>query len=175
MNLPHNHPLYRATVALLDAVNIVSGAGVATEHGADILDILRDPDIPDDATPIEVLAYLGMTLAAKLANDTATEAGWYRDPATGAKIKRNFGEVVMLMVTELAEAVEADRKGLMDDKLPGRPGQEVEFADCLIRMFDTAVANDYNVPAAFLFKNRFNRKREDHKLENRGQAGGKRY
>ncbi|MGI9505240.1 MAG: hypothetical protein ACR2RE_19545, partial [Geminicoccaceae bacterium] len=51
-------------------------------------------------------------------HETANNAGWYRDPQTGEPIERNFGEVVALMHSELSEALEADRKGLMDDKLP---------------------------------------------------------
>lgn len=75
-----------------------------------------------------------------LAHSIAQQAGWYRDPKTGEPIARNFGEVVALMHSELSEALEADRKGLKDDKLPHRDGREVEFADCIIRILDTAAA-----------------------------------
>lgn len=67
------------------------------------------------------------------------------------------------------------RDELMDDKLPHRPGQEVEFADCVIRIFDTCAARGYDLAGAIIEKNRFNRERADHKLENRSKAGGKRY
>lgn len=125
-------------------------------------------------TSIEWAAYHGIKEAQRLAHDTANNAGWYRDPATGEPIVRNFGEVVMLMVTELAEAVEADRKSLMDDKLPHRSGVEVEFADCIIRILDTAAALGLDVAGALIEKNRFNGERADHKLAARA-AGGKRY
>jgi NTP pyrophosphatase (non-canonical NTP hydrolase) len=128
-----------------------------------------------DLTEQEALALRGINAAMDLAHETATNAGWYRDPATGAPKQRNFGEVLMLMVSELAEALEANRKGLMDDKLPDRPGEEVELADCIIRIFDTARANGYDLAGALIAKNRFNRERSDHKLENRAAAGGKRY
>ncbi len=122
----------------------------------------------------EALAYRGLRAAQHLAHKTATDAGWYRDPATGDVVERNFGEVVALMHSELSEALEADRKGLMDDKLPHRPGQEVEFADCVIRIMDTCAARGYDLAGAIIEKNRFNKERADHKLENRS-AGGKRY
>ena len=62
----------------------------------------------------------------------------------------------------------------MDDKLPHRDGREVEFADCIIRILDTAEALGLDVAGALIEKNRFNRERADHKLANRA-AGGKRY
>ena len=129
---------------------------------------------PETMNSLEHVAYYGLRSAQVLAHKTATEAGWYRDPATGEVVERNFGEVVALMHSELSEALEADRKGLMDDKLPHRPGQEVEFADCVIRIMDTCAARGYDLAGAIIEKNRFNAKRADHKLENRA-AGGKRY
>lgn len=78
--------------------------------------------------------------AMHLSHATAKSKGWYTDPTTGEPKERNFGEVLMLMVSELSEALEADRKDLMDDKLPDRRGIEVEFGDCSIRILDTAAA-----------------------------------
>lgn len=119
-------------------------------------------------------AYDGVQWMQIIAHETATDAGWYTDPATGKPIERNFGEVVALMHSELSEALEADRKGLMDDKLPHRSGVEVEFADCIIRILDTAAAMGLDVAGALIEKNRYNKTRADHKLENRAN-GGKKY
>jgi hypothetical protein len=130
---------------------------------------------PEYMTPEEQTAYDGLVAAINLAHKTATDAGWYTDPTTGKPVERNFGEVVALMHSELSEAIEADRKCLMDDKLPHRPGQEVEFGDCVIRIMDTCGARGYDLAGAFIEKNRFNQKRSDHKLENRQQAAGKKY
>lgn len=126
-------------------------------------------------TPTEWAAYSGIQCAMRLAHETATEAGWYKDPATGEPVARNFGEVVALMHSELSEALEADRKGLKDEKLPHRDGREVEFVDCILRILDTAAALNLDIAGALIEKNRFNARRADHKLENRAKAGGKAY
>lgn len=125
-------------------------------------------------TEDERLTLDGLRAAQALAHKTATDAGWYRDPKTGVEVERNFGEVVALMHSELSEALEAHRKDLIDDKLPHRSGIEVEFADCIIRILDTAAAMKLDVASAVIEKNRYNRERADHKLAARA-AGGKRY
>ncbi len=127
-----------------------------------------------DMTSTERLAHDGLLFMQEIAHKTATEAGWYLDPVTGEPIVRNFGEVVALMHSELSEALEADRNCKMDDHLPHRDGREVEFADCIIRILDTAAALGLDVAGALIEKNRYNKERADHKLTNRA-AGGKRY
>lgn len=51
-------------------------------------------------TDEEDLAIRGLRAAQAIAHATATNAGWYRDPATGKPVERNFGEVVALMHSE---------------------------------------------------------------------------
>lgn len=63
-------------------------------------------------------------------------ARWWVNLETGQPIERNKGELLMLVITELAEAVEGIRKNLDDDKLPHRKMEEVEMADAAIRLFD---------------------------------------
>lgn len=70
---------------------------------------------------------------------------WWEDLETGQPIERNVGEMLMLVVSEFAEAMEGDRKRLMDDKIPTRPMREVELADALIRLLDIAGAPEYDV------------------------------
>jgi hypothetical protein len=65
---------------------------------------------------------------------------WWHDPATGEKLDRNMGEMLMLVVSEIAECMEGERKGLMDTHLPHRPMPEVELADAVIRIMDIAGA-----------------------------------
>ncbi len=100
---------------------------------------------------------------------------WWQDPATGAPIERNKGELFMLMVTELAEAVEGLRKNRMDDKLPHRRQEEVEMADAFIRMFDYAGGYGLDLDGAFWEKRQFNSVRPDHRPENRLKADGKKF
>lgn len=105
-------------------------------------------------------------------------AGWWIDPKTGESITNNpycFSNKLMLTVSELAEAMEADRKNLMDDKIVTRPGREVELADAVIRIFDLAGAYDMDLGGAIAEKLAFNAVRPDHKLANRQAAGGKAY
>lgn len=133
------------------------------------------PELWESMSETERLAWRGLNAAFDLARDTAVAAGWYVDPETAEPKARNFGEVCMLMVTELSEAVEADRKSLLSDKLKGFLGQEEEFADCIIRQGDTARARRFDVATAYILKNRHNQTREDHKLANRALPGGKKY
>ena len=47
-------------------------------------------------------------------------------------------ESLMLIVSELSEALEAIRKDTMDDKLTEHKGEDVELVDALIRILDYA-------------------------------------
>ena len=108
----------------------------------------------------------------------AFAAGWWVNPKTGESVKDNpmcFSQKLMLIVTEVAEAMEGDRKNLCDDKLPHRAMREVELADAIIRIYDLAGAYDLDLGGAIAEKLEFNRQRPDHKLENRVKDGGKGY
>lgn len=62
---------------------------------------------------------------------------WWHDE-DGIALHRNRGEMICLIHSEISEAMEGERKNLMDDKLPHRKMAEVELADALIRLFDFA-------------------------------------
>lgn len=66
---------------------------------------------------------------------------------------------IMLVVTELAEAVEGIRKDLPDDKLPHRRMVEVELSDALIRILNIGQWCGYDVAGAAIDKTRFNQTR----------------
>lgn len=116
---------------------------------------------------------------AALINDLAKQcheanAKWWHD-AEGNLLVRNKGEMLMLMVSELAECLEGERKDLMDDKLPHRRMAEVELADCIIRILDYAAGNKYDVGGAFVEKTAYNATRKDHTHEERAKPGGKKF
>lgn len=105
----------------------------------------------------------------------AANATWWHDPRTGKRLTRNRGELLMLIVSEIAEAMEGERKDLMDDKLPHRKMAEVELADALIRIFDYAGAFGYDLDGAVIEKREFNARRADHKPATRLRKGGKKW
>lgn len=93
----------------------------------------------------------------------------------GKPLERNRGEMLMLMVSEISEAMEGERKSLMDDKLPNRPMAEVELADTVIRILDYAAGFNYDVAGAIEEKLAFNDTRKDHTYEARAEANGKKW
>lgn len=79
---------------------------------------------------------LGPTLTATLKIQAAlvsqfmqTQGFWESD---------NTGEKIALMHSELSEALEADRKNLDAEHIPGFTGVEEELADVIIRILDFA-------------------------------------
>jgi NTP pyrophosphatase (non-canonical NTP hydrolase) len=113
------------------------------------------------------------------------DAGWWRS-ATGSDFrgevrstsrlgKALVAEKLCLIHSEVSEAMEGHRKGLMDDKLPHRQAIEVELADAVIRIADLAGALDLDLGGAIAEKMQFNSVRPDHKPEARAAEGGKAY
>ncbi len=100
---------------------------------------------------------------------------WWEDMNTGSPLKRNKGELLMLIVSEVAEAMEGERKDLMDDKLPHRKMAEVELADALIRILDYAAGFGYDLEGAYQEKMAYNAIRKDHTHEARQAANGKKW
>lgn len=100
---------------------------------------------------------------------------WWFDLETGERKTRNKGETLMLIVTEISEAMEGERKDLMDDHIPHRKMAEVELADALIRIFDYAGGFGYDLQGAFEDKMKYNTSRKDHSIEARKADGGKKF
>lgn len=117
----------------------------------------------------------GIEAAIQLCHKASVDGGWWHDLNTGAKLQRNKGDLLMLIVSEVSEAMEGERKKLKDDKLPHRPMAEVELADALIRIFDYAGAHGYDLAGAMAEKMAYNVQRADHKPENRRLADGKKF
>lgn len=105
----------------------------------------------------------------------ALDAGWHTDLETGELIERNKAEMLMLIVSEVAEAMEGVRKDLKDDHLPERSMEEVELADTVIRIMDYAGRWGLDIGGAVIEKLEYNKNRADHKIENRKLNGGKKF
>lgn len=74
---------------------------------------------------------------------------------------RNVPEMIMLVVTELAELVEGLRHGNPpDDKIPGFSAAEAEAADAIIRLMDLAPALGWRLAEAIVAKIAFNKTRQ---------------
>jgi NTP pyrophosphatase (non-canonical NTP hydrolase) len=110
-------------------------------------------------------------------NGLAKEAGWWSNPdGSPIEIDENIiSKKLLLIHSEISEAVEGLRKDLMDDHLPNRKMFEVELADTLIRLLDLAGATGIDLGGAMVDKLIYNANREDHKLENRNKEGGKKF
>lgn len=107
----------------------------------------------------------------------AKNAGWW-NTFDGKRVQDNplaFSNKLCLIHSEISEAMEADRKNLMDDKLPDFDGRTVELADAIVRICDLAGA--YNLPLgpALAAKMEYNANRQDHKIDNRKAVNGKKY
>ena len=93
--------------------------------------------------------------------ETAKLKGWWDDPESP---ERNFGMKLMLMVSELSEALEEYRHGRALDEIwygeGGKPeGVTVELADVLIRIFDMCGHHELPLARAITEKLAYNKTR----------------
>lgn len=140
------------------------------DEAAVIIEDTMDHYVRTNGKPMPFYQVQTACHAAAVASGRWTSPEWpYCAPAD-----RNVGSLLMLIVTEIAEAMEGHRKNLKDDKLPDRDMLEVELADAVIRIFDLAGACGYDLEDIILRKLAFNLKREDHTLEHRAGENGKR-
>lgn len=112
---------------------------------------------------------------SKICFEASKKAGWHTNIETGELIARNKGEMLCLIHSEISEAMEGERKNLMDDHLPHRPMAEVELADAIIRICDYAGRWGYDIGGAIAEKLEYNANRADHKIENRKKDSGKKW
>jgi len=103
-----------------------------------------------------------------LCHGLAVDAGWHKEP-------REIGTMLCLIHSEISEAMEGDRKDLMDDHIPSRKMIEVELADAVIRICDLSGKLKLDLGGALIEKLAYNKQRADHKPENRNSENGKKY
>lgn len=138
------------------------------------------------ATDMNVLVAASGNELQKACHNASNAAGWWQDLKTGtdyiAEVRNStrlgkalVAEKLCLIHSEVSEAMEGHRKGLMDDKLKHRQAIEVELADAVIRIGDLCGALGLDLGGAIAEKMAYNANREDHKIENRQAAGGKAY
>ena len=124
-------------------------------------------------------------------HNASYSAGWWTHRATGMNLRdvvrspdnpleellagALVAQKLCLTHSEVSEAMEGHRKGLMDDHLPHRPMIEVELADAVIRIADLAGALGIDLGGAVQEKLQYNAQRADHKPEARSAQGGKAY
>lgn len=121
----------------------------------------------------EWMIIAGMHDLQMTVHETSRNAGWYTDLDTGEPKQRNIPEMLALIHSEVSEALEGVRKNTQDNHLPHRKSVEVELADAVIRIADLAEYLGLDLGMAIVEKNRFNKVRADHKLENRRKSDGK--
>ncbi len=128
-------------------------------------------------TNIETMNLIANSAALLQSEIHAVNNHWWTDN-NGLDIRLNpltFSNKLLLVVTEIAEACEADRTDSMDKHLPHIHGRDVELADAILRIFDLAAGYNIDLATAIVEKMQYNAIRADHKIENRTAVGGKAY
>lgn len=130
--------------------------------------------------------YEGISQLQDSSHGNMLKAGWWMDLESGTDLigevrdgtrlgKALVAEKLCLTHSEISEAMEGHRKGLMDDHLPHRSMVEVELADAYLRIADLAGALQVDLAGAVIEKMAYNAQREDHKIETRKLDDGKQY
>ena len=98
--------------------------------------------------------YGNIDALVSMCHSTAVAKGWWDED-------RSHGEVLMLIVTEVAECMEAVRAGNpISEKIAPFSMEEEELADILIRVFDYAGHRGFDLDKALIAKMKHNDTRE---------------
>lgn len=123
-------------------------------------------------------AYCGMQDAVALCHYLALRSGWWEQQkymVNDGYETEGLATKIVLIHSEVSEALEGLRKDKMDDHLPHRKAVEVELADAMIRIMDLAGYMKLDLAGAIIEKLAYNQQRADHKPENRAADGGKKF
>lgn len=110
---------------------------------------------------------------ATLCNGLSNDAGWWKGEEQPDL--KSVCLKLLLIHSEISEAMEGLRKNSNDDHLPHRKMFEVELADAIIRIFDLAGQLDLDLGGAMVEKLIYNQNRKDHKKEARESDNGKKF
>ncbi|MCK5019619.1 MAG: hypothetical protein KAS32_21350, partial [Candidatus Peribacteraceae bacterium] len=103
----------------------------------------------------------------------AVETGWWKDRELYPNESAHAAVKLLMIHSEVTEAVEGLRCNLMDDHLPHRKMVEVELGDIIVRVLDLAGGLNLDLEGAIVEKLEYNATRLDHKPENRAKDNGK--
>lgn len=99
----------------------------------------------------------GLSAGIELAHNSAVDKGFWNGITDNDHTRAAF---LMLMVSELGEACEAQRQNITkSEHIPEFTGEEEELADCIIRILDYAGAYNLRLAEAVIAKMEYNRTR----------------
>lgn len=100
----------------------------------------------------------GINKGIEIAHNNAVDKGFWDGVGLSPKhILYERAAFLMLMVSELGEACEAQRKNITkSEHIPEFTGEEEELADCIIRILDYAGSYHLRLADAMIAKMQFN-------------------
>lgn len=138
---------------------------------------VEGPSRCDDQFDMTARMLDGIRMGQMASHAASFNAGWWHDKETGELLDQPYQIPIKLCLihSEISEAMEGDRKGLMDEKLPQYDNFTVELADAYLRIMDLAGACGSDLAGAVAAKMAYNARRKDHTKEGRDGKNGKGY